>query len=384
MNRFWSVGATNDMCKQVPDNGSKQILAQDPDHFSLLDNLATAVIALDHKLKIHYLNPSAEILLEISGNRSMGTCISEFFRNPQEMESFLYATLRTSQACTNRKAEVTLINGTELTVDYTVTPLIEAAQKMLLMEIRPVDHVLRIDRDEAVRIHQATTREMIRGLAHEIKNPLGGIRGAAQLLAAELPQQELADYTNIIIEETDRLRKLVDRLLGPNTLLHRSETNIHEVLERVCTLIEVESNHQISIKRDYDPSIPHLQADRELLLQALLNIVRNAMQAVSDHVTSSHITLVTRTERQFTIGTVKHRLVVRIDVIDDGPGIPEALRQHLFYPMISGRAKGTGLGLSVALAIIHQHRGLIEFESEPGNTKFSLFIPLELTNAASS
>lgn len=351
---------------------------------SLLDNLATAVITLDRHLKIRYLNPSAEILLEISDSRSKGTCISECFRNPGKMESFLYATLQTNQAITNRKTEVTLTNGTELTVDYTVTPLVEAAEEMLLLEIRLVDHLLRIDRDEAVRIHQATTREMIRGLAHEIKNPLGGIRGAAQLLAAELPQEDLADYTNIIIEETDRLRKLVDRLLGPNTLLQRRDTNIHEVLERVCTLIEVESNHQISIQRDYDPSIPDMQADRELLFQALLNIVRNAMQAVLDNAGSKKIALVTRTERQFTIGTIKHRLVVRIDVIDDGPGIPETVRQHLFYPMISGRAKGTGLGLSVALAIINQHQGLVEFASEPGNTVFSLLIPLELTDDASS
>jgi|TARA_Y100000310_G_scaffold345773_1_gene469662 two-component system nitrogen regulation sensor histidine kinase GlnL len=372
------------MGEQLRNDRSEQIPTQDPDHVSLLDNLTTAVITLDHRLRIQYLNPSAEVLLAISGNRSKGTCISEYFRNPGKMESFLDATLRTNQAYTNRKTELTLINGTELTVDYTVTPVIEATHKMLMMEVRLVDHLLRIDRDEAVRVHQATTREMIRGLAHEIKNPLGGIRGAAQLLAAELPDEELADYTNIIIEETDRLRKLVDRLLGPNTMLQRCDTNIHEVLERVCTLIEVESNHQISIQRDYDPSIPDMHADGELLLQALLNIVRNAMLAVMDSATSSRISLVTRTERQFTIGTTRHRLVVRVDVTDDGPGIPDALRQHLFYPMISGRAKGTGLGLSVALAIINQHRGLIEFESEPGNTTFSLLIPLELTDAASS
>jgi len=353
-----------------------------PDGLSLLDNLTTAVITLDHQLKIHYLNPSAEDLLAISGNRSRGTCISEFFRNPIEMESFFNDALQTSQAYTNRKTKVTLIDGTELTVDYTVTPLSEVAQKMLLIEMRPLSHLLRIDRDEAVRIHQATTREMIRGLAHEIKNPLGGIRGAAQLLAAELPHEELTEYTNIIIEETDRLRKLVDRLLGPNTLLQKSDSNIHEILERVCTLIEAESNQEISIERDYDPSIPDIQADKELLMQALLNIVRNSLQAVSDNEGSSKITLVTRTERQFTIGTIRHRLVIRIDVIDNGPGIPDTLRDQLFYPMISGRARGTGLGLSVALAIINQHQGLIEFESEPGNTIFSLLIPLEISDAA--
>lgn len=374
------------MSEPLTNNRSELVSAPAADHFSLLDNLSTAIITLDEQLRIHYLNPSAESLLEISGSRGRGTCISEFFRNPRDMESFLYNTLHTSQAYTNRKTNITLINGTELTVDYTVTPLSEAA--MLLIEMLPLNHSLRIDRDEAVRIHQATTREMIRGLAHEIKNPLGGIRGAAQLLAAELPLEELTEYTNIIIEETDRLRSLVDRLLGPNTLPRRSATNIHEILERVCTLIEVESNQQITIKRDYDPSIPDLQADRELMIQALLNIVRNALQAVSDTISdndgSARITLVTRMERQFTIGTTRHRLVVRIDVIDNGPGIPESLRQHLFYPMISGRARGTGLGLSVALGIINQHQGLIEFTSEPGKTIFSLLIPLEPTHVTSS
>ncbi len=222
---------------------------------------------------------------------------------------------------------------------------------------------------------------MIRGLAHEIKNPLGGLRGAAQLLARELPSEDLADYTNIIIEEADRLRNLVDNMLGPNTNPRMEPTNIHEVLERVRHLVEAEGLGNIRVLRDYDPSIPELIGDREQLIQATLNIVRNAMQALQQHgysVENPQITLRTRALRQFTIGSHRYRLVCRVDVIDNGPGIPESVREAIFLPMVSGRPEGTGLGLSISQSIINRHRGLIECVSEPGSTVFTLNIPLEL------
>tara|TARA_Y100001934_G_C11967953_1_gene592668 strand:- start:14 stop:676 length:663 start_codon:yes stop_codon:yes gene_type:complete len=214
---------------------------------------------------------------------------------------------------------------------------------------------------------------MIRGLAHEVKNPLGGIRGAAQLLARELPDAGLSEYTNIIVDETDRLAALVDRLLGPTNQPNRQSSNIHELIERAARLIEAESD--IEIRRDYDPSIPELTIDADMVQQAVLNIARNASQALRA-VASPQLRVVTRTERQFTIGTVRHRVVVRIDLIDNGPGVPVELQDQLFYPMISGRADGTGLGLSIAQSIVMRHDGVIEFSSRPGETVFTIILPL--------
>ena len=249
------------------------------------------------------------------------------------------------------------------------------------MEIEPRDRLLRISREEEMLAQQETTRVLVRGMAHEIKNPLGGIRGAAQLLERELPDPELKDYTQVIIEEADRLRTLVDRMLGPNTAPRLSPTNIHEVLERVRTLLDAESKGTVTFSRDYDPSLPEFLGDKEQLIQALLNIARNAMEALEAHLdqqATPEIIFRTRALRQFTIGHKRHRLVCRIDIIDNGPGIPPELLQNVFYPMISGRADGTGLGLSIAQSIIGQHRGLIECDSEPGQTDFIIFIPLEL------
>lgn len=225
---------------------------------------------------------------------------------------------------------------------------------------------------------QETTRILVRGLAHEIKNPLGGIRGAAQLLARELHGPGQQDFTNIIIEEADRLRNLVDKMLGPVKLPEISDLNIHEVLERVCQLISAESREQLTIIRDYDPSIPELGGDREQLLQVLLNIARNALQAVQSDpgLDEGIITIKTRTQRQFTIHNIRHRLVLRIDFIDNGPGIPESIKDQIFYPMISGRAEGTGLGLSIAQSIITRHKGLVECKSTPGHTEFSIYLPI--------
>ena len=220
---------------------------------------------------------------------------------------------------------------------------------------------------------------LVRGLAHEIKNPLGGIRGAAQLLARELPEESLKDYTNVIIEEADRLRNLVDRMLGSNKLPSLAMTNVHEVLERVCSLVEAESQGCITLVRDYDPSIPDVLIDREQMIQAVLNIVRNAMQAISgqNELRLGRISLRTRAMRQFTIGHVRHRLVSKIEIIDNGPGIAPELQETIFYPMVSGRPDGTGLGLAITQNIISQHQGLIECDSHPGHTTFSIFLPLE-------
>ena len=221
---------------------------------------------------------------------------------------------------------------------------------------------------------------MIRGLAHEIKNPLGGVRGAAQLLARELPNEELTEYTNIIIREADRLRDLVDRLLGPHRELDSRELNVHEVLEHVHSLISAETNNQITLIRDYDPSIPEILGDRSQLIQAVLNIVRNALQA-APAIDECVITLRSRALRQFTIGSTRHRLVCRIDIEDNGPGVPSDMLQSIFMPMVTGRPEGTGLGLTIAQSIIARHGGMLECTSKPGCTRFTLYLPMEMNHA---
>jgi two-component system nitrogen regulation sensor histidine kinase GlnL len=245
-----------------------------------------------------------------------------------------------------------------------------------LLEIQPLDRLLRINRDDHHASVQETTRKLVRGLAHEIKNPLGGIRGAAQLLQRELATERQRDYTRIIIEEADRLRNLVDRMLGPSQVPRLVPVNIHQALERVVLLLEAEAPGRISFVRDYDPSLPEVEADLEQLIQALLNIVRNAQQAL-EKTPAPEIRLRSRIIRQFTIGTTRHRLVLRLDITDNGPGIPPDLFDRMYYPMISGRADGSGLGLSIAQSIVGQHGGLIECESKPGSTTFSIFLPLE-------
>ncbi|WPC05516.1 nitrogen regulation protein NR(II) [Pseudomonas benzenivorans] len=349
-------------------------------HRLLLDNLTTATLLLNGELRLEYMNPAAEMLLAVSGQRSHGQFISELFTESAEALSALRQAVEQAHPFNKREAVLTSVTGQSLTVDYAVTPILSRGATLLLLEVHPRDRMLKITKEEAQLSKQETTKLLVRGLAHEIKNPLGGIRGAAQLLARELPAPELKDYTDVIIEEADRLRNLVDRMLGSNKLPSLTPTNVHEVLERVASLVEAESQGSIILVRDYDPSIPDLLIDREQMIQAVLNIVRNAMQAIA---TQKHdlglgrITLRTRTLRQFTIGHTRHRLVARIEIIDNGPGIPQELQETIFYPMVSGRAEGTGLGLAITQNIISQHQGLIECESHPGHTLFSIFLPLE-------
>jgi two-component system nitrogen regulation sensor histidine kinase GlnL len=349
-------------------------------HRLLLDNLTTATILLDGELRLEYMNPAAEMLLAVSGQRSHGQFISELFTESPEALISLRQAVAEAHPFTKREAQLTSLTGKTQTVDYAVTPVINRGQTLLLLEVYPRDRLLRITKEEAQLSKQETTKLLVRGLAHEIKNPLGGIRGAAQLLARELPDEALKDYTNVIIEEADRLRNLVDRMLGSNKLPSLAMTNIHEVLERVCSLVMAESEGRIVLVRDYDPSIPELLIDREQMIQAVLNIVRNAMQALTgqNDLRLGRIHLRTRTLRQFTIGHVRHRLVCQVEIIDNGPGIPAELQETMFYPMVSGRPDGTGLGLAITQNIISQHQGLIECDSHPGHTRFSIYLPLDL------
>lgn len=349
-------------------------------HKRLLDQLKTGVILLDGDLRITYMNLAAEDLLEISGRQASGLFLGELLVSGREDIREIRNAARNDSSYTKHRTRFRLSNGKEITVDYTISPLAEEGQTHILMEVHSLSYSQRISRDEALLSTQATTRELVRGLAHEIKNPLGGIRGAAQLLAQELNSDELTDYTNVIIAEADRLHNLVDRLVGSRKKLDLQWMNIHEVLERVTSLVEAEvKDRAIKLEKDYDPSIPAIRADKEQLIQAVLNIVRNAVQALESPGVEhdlGRISLRTRIVRNITIGPKLHKLAVRIYISDNGPGVPAEIIDSIFYPMISGRPDGTGLGLSIAQTIVNQHGGIIECDSEPGHTSFSISIPI--------
>ena len=351
----------------------------EPMHQRILDNLATAVLVLDHDKRTRYLNPAAEMLLQTSGERIRGQPVTSIFVEPDAALQTLTETAATGHTFTKREAELLLPSGQLICVDYSISPF-PGDDPLLLMEIQQRDRLQRISREEELLTQQETTRTLVRGMAHEIKNPLGGIRGAAQLLERELENADLRDFTRVIMEEADRLRSLVDRMLGPNRAIETAPTNIHDVVEHVRTLLEAEGGSQVSLVRDYDPSIPEFMGDREQLIQAILNIARNALEVLTKSPPEDaepRITMRTRALRQFTIGHTRHRLVCRVDIIDNGPGIPRELQPNIFYPMISGRPDGTGLGLAITQSIIGQHQGLVECESRPGCTRFIIFLPLE-------
>jgi len=352
----------------------------------LLQHLQTAVLLLDQSLGIRYMNEAAESLFQSSLNRATGESFASLIyldaASPTDtpLMTELENALADVQPFTQREAALEVFGIGQLTADYYVTPLITSdastTADFLLLEFLPVDRKLNIGREEERLSSQETTRMLIRGLAHEVKNPLGGIRGSAQLLEAELTDPRLKEYTQVVIEEADRLRNLVDRLLGPNQPPKIKPTNIHRVLEHVAKVSMVELSDPPELVREYDPSIPELDADYDQLVQAFLNVLRNALQALGTQ-PDQQVRLRTQTLRRFTIGDVNHRLVVRVDIEDNGPGIPEEISDRLFYPMISGRADGSGLGLSITQTIIGQHNGLISVDSEPGCTRFSIFLPLK-------
>jgi len=342
-------------------------------HKRILDNLSHTVLVLDQHLAVNYINPSGEILLGVSARQVHGQPVLELLHLDGRFNDSFIKARDGGHPFTEREVEMTLRPDMVLTVDLSITPFSEPTRDMtLLLELQHLDRHLRITREEHLLAQQSATRALIRGLAHEVKNPLGGLRGAAQLLERQLDAAELREYTQVIIGEADRLQALVDRMLGPAKLPQHVELNIHEVLERVRQLVEAEAD--LAIDADYDPSIPDLIGDHDQLIQALLNIVRNAVQAVGN---DGHVAVRTRCHRQFTIGQQRYRLVIGIEVIDDGPGIPAEMVENIFYPMVTGREGGTGLGLSIAQELIHRHRGLIECSSRSGQTVFRILLPLQ-------
>ncbi|HJP35856.1 MAG TPA: nitrogen regulation protein NR(II), partial [Gammaproteobacteria bacterium] len=287
-------------------------------------------------------------------------------------------TIEDRRSFTERELELTPVSMRCLVVDCTVSPWLssapDAAPKVII-ELASVERHQRIQLEENMLLQNQATTALVRGFAHEVKNPLGGIRGAAQLLERELEDRRQAEYTQVIIGEADRLRTLVDKMLGPRAALGKLPVNIHDVLEHVRQLVEAEYGGSVEIRRDYDPSLPELNGDRDQLIQAFLNLVRNAARAIDG--TGGSIVVRTRARRKFTIGESVHRLVMRVDVVDTGPGVAPDIADSIFFPMVSGYADGSGLGLPLAQSMVNRQGGLIGFKSEPGCTEFTVWLPME-------
>ena len=336
--------------------------------FPGLELLPTAVVALDDELVVRYANPAAESLLATGAKSLIGQAFLDLFAEKGPLESTLNEARSVHWDYSARNVTYTRPGREPLPLSCVVTG-IDAHGLALLAELRPIGDQLRMAREERLHFEQQANRELIRNLAHEIKNPLGGLRGSAQLLEKELQKDELREYTQIIIKEADRLQTLMDRMLTPHRAPRLEAFSVHEVLERVRSLVKAEFG--ADIERDYDPSLPELVGDREQLIQAVLNIARNAAQSGS-----KRIIFKTRVLRQVTILKHRHKLALELQVVDDGPGVPDEIQDRIFNPLVSGREGGTGLGLSLAQTFVQYHQGVIEFESRPGRTIFRILMPL--------
>jgi len=354
---------------------AQKITMKDNFYSTIVDSQSTAILILNKKCEVEYLNPAAEAIFGISRKRANGIPLSsvlvdkesDFFERMQD-------SINKAQSWTEHECLLRVSDKKEITANCTINPIQIDKEERVLIEIEILDRQLKIMKESHLLKEHQATRSMLRGMAHEIKNPLGGLRGAAQLLEAELGESELTEYTGIIIKEADRLHKLVDRMLGPNMVPNKMLHNIHEVLHHVYSLVSAENGSNIKFRIDYDPSIPTISFDRDLLVQAILNITRNAIRAVES---DGEIIFKTRVLRRYTINGSFHKLVACLSVIDNGPGIPEDITEKIFFPMVSGQNNGTGLGLAISQMLINQHNGLIEFESQAGQTEFKIMLPIE-------
>lgn len=343
--------------------------------FIFLEEAKTAFIGLDSSLNLIYANPASEQLLSQSKQRlyqqNLKSLAEQFHFPTNTIEKLLI------EKSSFTEDEVTLfVDAHPLLINLSASYLGLKAEEYVIIEMRGIAQQKRISQVHYQEHQQKAAQELVRGLAHEIKNPLGGLRGAAQLLESELPNPELKEFTQIIIEQADRLSALVNRLLGPQKVGTKSIHNIHSVLETVRKLVNLNLPNNVTIQMDYDPSIPDFEMQSDLLQQAFLNIVQNAVQALQNEEGQHIVTLRTRTAHQITINGLPQRLATEVKIIDTGPGIPEHLRSTLFYPMVTGRKDGTGLGLSIAQELIKQHHGRIEFNSAKGLTEFAIYLPM--------
>lgn len=346
------------------------------DPASLLDALATGIVVLDRQLCVVYANVAAQDLLGAGFVRARGRPFADLLVDSNGLAAILRRSIEHGEAFADRELTFRPSGSSRepRIVDITVTPLADTVTgSHLLLELADATQRQRISREADLLARLDSSRMMIRQLAHEIKNPLGGLRGAAQLLERELADPAQREYTGVIIGEADRLVALVDSMAGPLRPMQRASTNIHELCEHVFTLLRSEAQPTVLLERDYDPSLPDADIDRHQVIQALLNLGRNALQAVGER---GRVTLRSRALFGVTIGATRHRLVASLQVEDNGPGVPEELRASLFLPLVTGRANGTGLGLAVAQEIATRHGGMVEFQSAPGHTVFSLLLPL--------
>ncbi|MBE3664793.1 two-component system sensor histidine kinase NtrB [Vibrio navarrensis] len=341
---------------------------------TILSNMVTATLILDDGLQVKHANPAAEQLFAQSAKRIIHQPLSQLIQHASLDLALLSQPLQSGQSITDNDVTF-VVDGKPLLLEVTVSPISIEREPMLLVEMRKVDQQRRITQEMNQHAQQQAAKLLVRGLAHEIKNPLGGLRGAAQLLEKMLPEPSLTEYTQIIIEQADRLRTLVDRLLGPQKPGKKQEANLHQVLEKVRQLVELESQQKLLIERDYDPSLPDIYMDADQIEQAMLNIVSNAAQVLANQ-DDGQITIRTRTVHQANIHGHRCKVAARIEIIDNGPGIPVELQDTLFYPMVSGREGGTGLGLSISQNLIDQHNGKIDVESWPGHTNFTIYLPI--------
>ena len=377
-----------------------------------LDLLATAIVIVDRDLVVRYANPAAENLFEFSSKSFVGHTVTEIFEHDRVLGAAIGYARANNCSYTEHELKIGVPGRGKLHLSCTLSPVeIEGWGKGrqgradslvvqppargerarapapasgpaanvshgLVLEFRHIDQQLKIAREERLLDQSQANRELIRNLAHEIKNPLGGIRGAAQLLDHELERPALHEYTQVIMQEADRLQSLMDRLLTPHRLPQPALLNIHEVLERVRSLIVAEYPHGIAIRRDYDTSMPLMKGDKEQMIQTVLNIARNAAQAMQGN---GQLKLKTRIARQVTLARKRYKHALQIQIGDTGPGIADALRERIFYPLVSGREGGSGLGLTLAQTFVTQHGGTITFDSQPGSTTFTLLLPINYT-----
>ena len=349
-----------------------------PDSAKLLNqSLATGVVLTDNAGIILWCNEAAETLFGASGKNLIGTDASQFFPPLKTWIRGLHADAERASPC-SALVRLTPVAGTPKSSVLAVLSIPEPGK--LLLEMSEAEQAFTLDRQEQKEGLNDASRVLLRNLAHEIKNPLGGIRGAAQLLETELPDPALREFTGVIIREADRLRALVDRLLEPyRDERHVTNVNLHEILESVRNLVSAEFPAGLTVVRDYDVSVPTFEADREQLTQIFLNLMRNAAQAMEKGIAagSARITLKTRVARGVVIRRRRCRLAVVIDVIDNGPGIDPAIREKIFYPLVTTRAHGTGLGLSIVRTYAERNGGEVELESEAGRTDFRIVLPLD-------
>jgi len=337
----------------------------------LLDALTTALCIVGARGDVEYLNAAAQTMLAVGINQARGRPFAELVRDPAPIEAIIARARPGAEPIAQRELRIvpTARSDSQFTVDCTASPL---DSERVLLEISDTTRQQRISRDNALLAQLGGSRLMVRQLAHEIKNPLGGLRGAAQLLERELPGEPLREYTRVIIREADRLRKLVDSLVGPGGVPHPADANVHELLGHVYHLLRSEAPQGVAILRDYDPSLPSLHVDRDQMIQAMLNVGRNAVQALGSE---GRLTLRTRALVNATIGARRHRVVASVQFEDNGPGVPPEIADTVFYPFVTARSGGTGLGLAIAQDLVTRHGGLVEFESRPGRTVFTLLLP---------